>query len=253
MTNHEARVSKRVPAHRAQKRNRGTKIFLRDLLLIVVAAIILSVGIKTFLFRSFYIPSPSMTNTLQVNDRIIVNELVPGVVALKRGDVVVFKDPGGWLPPPVAGKLTGLAAGIDWALSAVGLSSSDNDDHLIKRVIGLPGDTVACCGSGGQLTVNGVSLNETGYVNLPAGAPASATTFSVTVPKERLWVMGDNRNNSADSRFHTKTPSGGFVPESDVVGRAFVITWPADRWTWLSDFPAVFAGAAQRSAGFSGK
>lgn len=242
MTNHEADASTHEPGHQARKRTRGAKLFIRDLVLIFLAAIIISVGIKTFLLRSFYIPSPSMTNTLQVNDRIIVNELVPSMVAIKRGDVVVFKDPGGWLPPTAIIQPTGLAAGIDWALSAVGLSSSDSDDHLIKRVIGLPGDSVACCSTGGKLTVNGVPLNESAYLNLPAGAPASAQKFSVTVPKGRLWVMGDNRNNSADSRFHADTPSKGFVPESEVVGRAFVLTWPVNRWTWLSDYPDVFAG-----------
>ena len=227
-----------------QKRgkSRGVRLFIRDIVLIFLAAIIISVGIKAFLIRSFYIPSESMQDTLQVNDRIIVNELVPGLVPVQRGDVVVFKDPGGWLPPSVPVTQNAFAAGVDWVLSVVGLSAPDSNDHLIKRVIGLPGDKVACCNAFGQMTVNGVPLAEP-YLKLPAGVTkVSANDFSVTVPANALWVMGDNRYDSADSRFNTDTPSKGFVPMDDVVGRAFVITWPAGHWTWLDDYPKVFSG-----------
>lgn len=223
--------------------SRGRKIFLRDTVLILVAAIVVSVGIKTFLLRSFYIPSGSMQNTLQVNDRIIVNELVPNLIAVERGDVVVFTDPGGWLPsaPPSPPKNVFVSA-VDWALAAVGLSAPDSNDHLIKRVIGLPGDRVACCNAFGQLTVNGVPLSEP-YVNLQVGVTkVSKEDFSVTVPANSLWVMGDNRYNSMDSRYQRSTPSRGFVPLSDVIGRAFVITWPSSRWTWLDNYPMVFDG-----------
>lgn len=224
-------------------RNRGMKLFFRDLLLIVVAAVVISVGIKAFLIRSFYIPSGSMENTLQIQDRIIVNELVPKVVPLEHGDVVVFKDPGGWLPPSPPTQNNAFAAGVDWALSVVGLTAPDSNDHLIKRVIGLPGDKVACCNAFGQMTVNGVPLDEHQYLKLPAGETrASAIDFSVTVPKNRLWVMGDNRNDSADSRLNTDTPSKGFVPEANVVGRAFLISWPLSRSGWLDDYPNVFNG-----------
>lgn len=222
---------------------RGLKLLLRDILLIMLTAIVLSAGIKAFVVRSFYIPSESMNNTLQVHDRIIVNELVPKIIPVHRGDVVVFRDPGSWLPPATTTQPTGLAAGVDWLLSLVGLSTSDSDDHLVKRVIGLPGDKVVCCNAFGQLSVNGIPLDEKSYILLPPGVTAvSAIHFAVTVPKGRLWVMGDNRDNSKDSRYQTATPSRGFVPQSDVVGRAFVISWPTSHWSWLDDYPAVFDG-----------
>jgi signal peptidase I len=224
-------------------RSKGITLFIRDIVLIFLAAIIISVGIKAFLIRSFYIPSESMQDTLEVNDRIIVNELVPKLVPVQRGDVVVFKDPGGWLPPSPPVHQNAFVAGVDWVLSTVGLSAPDSNDHLIKRVIGLPGDKVACCNAFGQMTVNGVPLDEKQYLKLPAGVTKVAgNDFSVTVPKNSLWVMGDNRYNSADSRLNTDTPSKGFVPMDDVVGRAFVITWPAGHWTWLDNYPNVFGG-----------
>ncbi|CAN5305153.1 hypothetical protein BH09ACT1_BH09ACT1_19320 [soil metagenome] len=231
---------------RRRNSSRGVKIFIRDTVLILVAAIIISVGIKAFLIRSFYIPSESMQDTLEVNDRIIVNELVPNLVAVKRGDVVVFKDPGGWLPATTeTTPSNGVVAAIDWALAAVGLSAPDSNDHLIKRVIGLPGDKVACCNAFGQMTVNGVPLSEP-YVKLPTGVTkVSNDDFSITVPKNSLWVMGDNRYDSKDSRYNRTTPSKGFVPMSDVVGRAFVITWPSSHWTWLDNYPKVFSGVGK--------
>src|SRR5690606_17597403 len=141
-------------------------LFLRDLLIIFVAAVVISVGIKTFLVRSFYIPSSSMENTLQVNDRIIVNQLVPAVVELERGDIVVFRDPGDWLAPTPAEPRAPLLEALAWFLPLVGLSALDSNDRLIKRVIGLAGDEVACCNSFGQMSVNGVALDEP-YLKLP--------------------------------------------------------------------------------------
>ena len=225
---------------------RGILRFLRDVVVIFVVALLISFLIKTFLIRSFYIPSGSMEQTLQIDDRIIVNELVPGLVDVQRGDVVVFEDPGGWLAgtAPVSAE-TGspLADGFSWFLTLVGLGTQDSDEHLVKRVIGLPGDTVACCDDFGQLTVNGVPLDESAYVSLPPGETrASGIDVSVTVPEGSLGVMGDNRYNSQDSRYNTGTPSKGFVPLDDVVGRAFVVSWPVDRWGWLSDHPEVFRG-----------
>ncbi len=258
MTNYEALDSRTeepvVPAtsaedrdapKRPRRKSRGGGIgrFLRDVAIILVAAIIISFLIKTFLIRSFYIPSESMEATLIKNDRIIVNELVPDVTPIERGDIVVFKDPGGWLsaqpPAPAQNPVVGF---FDWLLSFVGLTAPDSDDHLIKRVIGLPGDTVACCNEFGQMTVNGVPLEEP-YVKLLQGSAASELEFEVTVPDESIWVMGDNRNNSRDSRYNQDGPSKGFVPFSNVVGRAVLISWPIDRWTWLDNYPFVFSGA----------
>ncbi|MFC5503575.1 signal peptidase I [Lysinimonas soli] len=232
-------------AGRGDRPSRGKSVwrFLRDILLILLAAIVISFLIKTFLIRSFYIPSESMEGTLHVNDRIIVNELVPKVMSIQHGDIVVFKDPGGWLPPSTSTPSTNpVASFVDWALSIVGLTAPDSNDHLVKRVIGLPGDKVACCNAFGQMTVNGVPLDEP-YLQLPAGVTkVSRDDFSVTVPPNSLWVMGDNRYNSADSRYNRDKPGNGFVPFDDVVGRAVLISWPLDRWTMLDDYPLVFAG-----------
>jgi signal peptidase I len=225
-----------------RRKQRSVKLFIRDILIIFVVAVLVSFLIKTFVVRSFYIPSASMENTLQINDRIIVNELEPNLVPIQHGDVVVFRDPGGWLPPSVPTNQNPIAAAWDAALSFVGLSAPDSNDHLIKRVIGLPGDHVTCCNALGQMSVNGVPLKEP-YVLLPPGSQAvSGITFDVTVPKGSLWVMGDNRYNSADSRYHVNDPGKGFVPISNVVGRAFVISWPINRWSWLDNYPDVFRG-----------
>ena len=188
-------------------RRAGGLRWLRDLVVIVLVALLVSWGVRTFLVRSFFIPSASMEQTLLIGDRILVNELVPGVMDLHRGDVVVFEDPGGW-----------LAAG--------------EGDDLVKRVIGLPGDTVSCCDSEGRLRVNGEPLDEP-YLNVPEGDPASLTPFDVTVPDGALWVMGDNRERSADSRSHVTGPYEGFVPLDHVVGRATVVFWPLGRWAVL--------------------
>ncbi len=238
----------REAAEERRRKTRGVRLFIRDIVLIFLAAIVISIGIKAFLIRSFYIPSGSMENTLQVNDRIIVNELVPNLVAVQHGDVVVFKDPGGWLEgQPTISEPNGFVGAIDWLLSVVGLSAPDSNDHLVKRVIGLPGDKVSCCNAFGQMSVNGVPLVEP-YLDLPAGVTkVSGNDFSVTVPKNSLWVMGDNRYDSRDSRFNTNGPTKGFVPMNDVVGRAFVISWPASHWSWLDNYPAVFAGTTKGS------
>lgn len=226
---------------------RGTLSFLRDLLVIFVVALLVSFLVKTFLIRSFYIPSGSMQNTLQIDDRIIVNQLVPEVVPLSRGDVIVFRDPGGWLqstPDPDRGP---VLEAVDWTLGLVGLTSPDNDEHLIKRLVGLPGDHVVCCNSLGQMSVNGVPLDEP-YVLLPdPSSPVSRDDFDVVVPADSLWVMGDNRWNSKDSRYNTTTPGGGFVPVEDVVGRAFVVSWPMAHWSWLDDYPSVFGSVPEPS------
>lgn len=222
-------------------------IFFRDVLIILAIAVVVSFLVKTFLIRSFYIPSASMENTLigdanpNLADKVIVNELVPDIVPLAHGDVVVFRDPGGWLGARPTVTTDGLQQGWEWFLSLFGLASPDSENHLIKRVIGLPGDTVVCCTPTGQLTVNGTPLVEP-YIKIPEGETrASAVDFTVTVPKDSLWVMGDNRYNSKDSRFNTDQPGRGFVTMDDVVGRAFVISWPASRWGWLSNYPDTFS------------
>ncbi|THG31733.1 signal peptidase I [Naasia lichenicola] len=225
---------------------RGIGLFLRDVLIILVVAVLVSFLIKTFLVRSFYIPSGSMEDTLQIDDRIIVNQLTPELMPLNRGDVVVFRDPGGWLLAQEPVQQPPVTAAIDWVLSFVGLSAPDSNDHLIKRLIGLPGDHVTCCNALGQMSVNGVPLDEP-YIKLPEGVTrVSEIDFDVTVPADSLWVMGDNRYNSRDSRYNQDQPTKGFVPISNVVGRALLISWPIDRWTWLDNYPSVFRDAGQQ-------
>lgn len=227
---------------RRDRRRRSTLTFLRDVLIIVLIAIVVSFLVKTFLVRSFYIPSGSMKNTLQIDDRILVDEITPRFGGYDHGDIVVFRDPGGWLDTVPAKRSGGpLADGADWFLTLIGFSVSDSDDHLIKRVIGLPGDHVVCCNELGQITVNGTAIDESSYIAVPAGAPASQIPFDVTVPAGSLWVMGDNRNNSRDSRYHQDEPGHGFVPIDNVVGRAFMITWPFDRFGLLDFHHPVFA------------
>jgi signal peptidase I len=238
--------SKRSRSKKTSSKKRGVLLFIRDLLIIFVVALLISFLIKSFLIRSFYIPSGSMMNTLQVDDRIIVNQLEPGLIPISRGDVLVFKDPGGWLMPQPDVVQNPIAAGADWFFSAVGLSAPDSNDHLIKRVIGLPGDHVVCCNALGQMSVNDIPLDESNYVLLPVGeAKVSAIDFDVTIPADSLWMMGDNRYNSKDSRFNSETVGKGYVPVEDVVGRALVVSWPLARWAWLDDYPDVFREVEQ--------
>jgi len=224
-------------------RRRGWLSFLRDVIIIVLVAVLVSFLVKTFLVRSFYIPSGSMESTLLVNDRILVDEITPRFGGYERGDIVVFRDPGGWLPVSTEPPRSPLVEAVDWTLSLVGLSAPDSDDHLVKRVIGTPGDHVVCCNALGQITVNDVPIDETDYLKLPsADSPASADAFDVTVPKDRLWVLGDNRYSSKDSRYNQEQPGKGFVPIENVVGRAFLITWPFNRFGMLDFHHAVFSG-----------
>jgi signal peptidase I len=223
-----------------RSRSRGVALFLRDILFIFLAALLISFLIKTFLIRSFYIPSGSMEETLHLQDRVIVSLLTPGLTPLQRGDVVVFTDPGGWLDDETTPQSTGGQSAINSVLSFVGLAAPDDNNHLIKRVIGLPGDHVKCCSPLGQVEVNGIPLNEP-YVDVPKGTPAEQYSFNVTVPKGDIWVMGDNRDESADSAYHEhEHDATPFVPISDVTGRAMVISWPASRWAYLSNYPNVF-------------
>jgi signal peptidase I len=198
---------------------------LRETVTVVVIALGLSLLIKTFLVQAFYIPSESMEDTLLIGDRVLVSKLTPGPFDLDRGDVVVFKDPGGWLSLPPKQDEGPVREGFRDVLTFVGLLPADSGDHLIKRVIGLPGDKVACCDDDGHVTVNGQPVTEP-YL-FPGDQP-SEEKFSVTVPAGRLWVMGDHRSVSQDSRFHPEV-ADGTVAMSDVVGKAFIVVWPFER------------------------
>lgn len=254
MTTEQAAPAESAPTRRSREahtgRGRGWLAFLRDVVVIVLIAILVSFLVKTFLVRSFYIPSGSMELTLQEDDRIFVDEITPRFGGYSRGDIVVFRDPGGWLPPNPAPARPPLVEAVDWLMSLVGLSAPDSDEHLIKRVIGLPGDRVACCNSLGQITINDTPIDESSYVQLPSpGAPVSLDPFDVVVPEDRLWVLGDNRYRSKDSRYNTDQPGQGFVPIDNVVGRAFVITWPLDRFGLLDFRHDVFAGVPDPAGG----
>jgi len=208
--------------------------WLRETAIIVVSALVLSWIVKTFLVQAFYIPSESMYDTLVLNDRILVSKLTPGPFDLSRGDIVVFSDPGHWLGAEEKRK----PSGVNRVLSAVGLAPA-NSNHLVKRVIGLGGDHVACAGNGAPVTVNGVAIDESSYIK--PGSEPSEMAFDVVVPDGDMWVMGDNRAQSADSRFHQSEPGGGAVPVSKVVGVVFVTIWPLDRIGTHRNPGSVFA------------
>jgi signal peptidase I len=212
-------------------------------LLLGAVALLVMVLVRGFLVQSFYVPSGSMEPTIEPGDRILVNKLVSGE-DVQRGDVVVFDGTTTFAEadrtPAQADGLVGRVVGA--AASAVGVKLGEQD--FVKRVIGLPGDHVVCCDSQGRLTVNGHPLTEP---YLYPGDKASELTFDIVVPPGRLWVMGDHRSDSADSRAHLGDPGGGTVRVSDVIGRAVARYWPLTR---LSTFPTPSAAAEiPRAAG----
>jgi signal peptidase I len=213
---------------------------LRESAIVIGLALLLSLVVKTWLMQAFYIPSESMENTLLVGDRVIVNKLVPSPISVKRGDVIVFQDPDHWLPATAQAQRSPLASALNSTLVFIGLLPSDEGNHLIKRIIGLPGDHVVCCDVQKRLTVNGVPLNEP-YL-FPGDSP-SQESFNIVVPAGKVWVMGDHRSFSADSRPHDENSGGakGSVPESLIVGRAITVVWPVEHWAWLSNPSATFA------------
>lgn len=211
---------------------------MREFAIILVLALALSTVIKTFFFQSFFIPSESMESTLQVDDRIIVNKMADSEGDLKRGDIVVFVDPGGWLAPNT-NQPTGAMMVLMDVLTFVGIVPTNAGEHLVKRIIGLPGDRVTCCDDGGRLTVNGVSVDEP---YLAPGMHPSDIAFDIMVPEGGLWLMGDNRSNSRDSRAHLGDPGGGIVPIASVEGKAVLILFPIGRFGTLSSGEDAFSG-----------
>ena len=221
------------------RRRSGGLAFLRELAFVVVGAIIVSSLLRAFVGQMFIIPSASMQNTLLEGDRVVVQKLTD----FHRGDVVVFKDPAHWLPEPEAPRP------VDRLLGFIGIPTASSPGHLIKRAIGLPGDTVVCCDEQGRVTVNGTALDETSYLyTSPEGEQVtpSLVKFRVVVPRDHIFVMGDHRDDSFDSRCHLSDLSvqgrgqTAFVPESDVVGPAFAIVSPFNRATRFH-VPPTFA------------
>lgn len=222
-----------APGSRTSAAGRQLGAAIKEMVVVAVMAIVLSFIVKTWFMQAFFIPSASMRDTLLVGDRVVVSKLTPGPSRLERGDIVVFADPGAWLSPPPSPDRGPVLNTVHDGLVFVGLLPDTSEGHLIKRVIGLPGDHVVCCDDAGRLTVNGAPVEEP-YVR--EGQSPSDVEFDVTVPVGRLWVMGDNRGNSSDSRFHDP----GTVPIDLVVGKAVAIVWPLDRIEQLSDRGETF-------------
>ncbi|WP_068251391.1 signal peptidase I [Janibacter corallicola] len=214
---------------------------VKEVVIVLAMALVLSFVVKTFLVQAFFIPSESMEDTLLVGDRVVVSKLTPGPFDIDRGDVVVFDDPGGWLNQPPPADRGPLLDGLHDGLVFVGLLPDTSEGHLIKRVIGLPGDKVECCDAEDRLLVNGEPIDETSYIR--PGSKPSEVEFNVVVPEGHLWVMGDNRGESSDSRFHDPEGTGkeGSVPMDLVVGKAFVKIWPLDRISMIDSHDTVFS------------
>ncbi|GAB3965806.1 signal peptidase I [Streptomyces sparsus] len=234
----EGRADRRRAAKRIKRRRRLSAT--REIPILVGVALLIALVLKTFLVQAFVIPSGSMEQTIRIDDRVLVDKFSPWFGARpERGDVVVFKDPGGWLDqqqlpgtddPPV------IKQGKQ-ALAFIGLLPSDDEQDLIKRVVAIGGDTVKCCDADGRVTVNGTPLDE---AYLHPGNEPSRLPFEVRVPVGRIFVLGDHRANSADSRAHLREPDQGTVPENLVVGKAVVIAWPYSHWRRLEE-PGTYA------------
>ena len=223
----------------AQARRRRRVSWWVELIALFAFALVIMLVIKTYVIQAFFIPSSSMENTLDIGDKVLVNKLIYHFRSIDRGDIIVFNGEGSWDPPSAPQSSDPI---VRWASefghAVVGLFGISPGVHdYIKRVIGLPGDHVACCNAQGEVTVNGVALHEKSY--LYPGNPPSQTKFNIRVPPGRLWVMGDHRNVSYDSRGHIGDPGGGTIPESQVVGRAFLILWPPSRFRVLP-IPSTF-------------
>ena len=195
----------------------------QETILLLGLALVLAIVIKSLFVQAFYIPSPSMEPQFVENDRILVQKVSYwGSATPSRGDIVVFQDPGGWLGKDDSAS---ARAPLTRVLEKIGLYPSGG--HLVKRVIGVGGDRVVCCDAAGRITVNARALDEKAY--LPRGTAPSEQKFDIKVPKKHLWVMGDNRGFSLDSRGHMGDPGGGYVKDDLVVGKVFSLIWPLSR------------------------
>ncbi|MFR9674588.1 signal peptidase I [Streptomyces sp. TR06-5] len=238
----EGRADRRRAAKRIKRRRRLSAT--KEVPLLIGIALVIALFLKTFLVQAFVIPSGSMEQTIRIGDRVLVDKLTPWFGDRpERGDVVVFEDPGGWLggerqpePAPLGIKQ------LKDALTFIGLLPSADEQDLIKRVVAVGGDRIRCCDADGRIMVNGVPLDEP---YLYPGNQPSKIEFDVTVPRGRVFVMGDHRGNSADSRYHLDGPGHGTVPEESVVGSAIVVAWPVGHWQRLSE-NEVFAAVPDR-------
>jgi signal peptidase I len=256
MTAQSADEHEASPPVTASRRRRS---LLREIPILLVIALIIAMLVKTFVVQAFVIPTGSMQNTLEINDKILVNKLVYHFRSIRPGDIVVFNGTGSWEPatPSSRPDTDPIARAYDDTLRKLfdaigGLFGSPLDQtDFVKRVIGVPGDHVVCCNAQGLITINGVPLHEQSYLypgdhsgSAPRGIPGN---FNVRVPAGYLWVLGDHRGISDDSRGHEADPGNGMVPESKVIGRAFVVAWPPSQWQILS-IPATFDAPGITSA-----
>lgn len=207
-----------------KRRLRGLGL-LKETAIVVVLSLVIATIVRIFLVQAFLIPSESMQDTLRVGDRVMVSKISLRFGDVNRGDVVVFSDPDNWLGPQPESD-GGIGGAIKGFFQFVGVLPDDSEGHLIKRVVGVGGDTVECCDDDGRITVNGAPIDESGYL-YPGDAP-SQQPFSEKVPEGELLVLGDHRSNSGDSRIH------GTFSADLVVGKAFAVVWPVSRWSGIS-------------------
>lgn len=227
---------------RVSSERSGFGRWLAETAIIVVSALVLSALVRAFLVQAFYVPSASMEDTLAISDRIIASKITTTMGGVSRGEVVVFKDPGDWLPdpPPPPDGWRGI---VQSGLTFIGLLPSDSGNDLVKRVIAVEGDRIMCCDADGRIVLNGVPLVEDYIIG-----PTNQVLFDVVVPRGGVFVMGDNRGNSRDSRFHLEVDSGA-VPTDDVVGRVVLVLWPLTRISTVPipdifDTPQILQGPA---------
>lgn len=217
-----------TPAGKAART--GLSAFFKETAIVVALSLLIATVVRIFLVQAFLIPSGSMEDTLLVGDRVLVSKISLQFGDIHRGDVVVFEDPDRWLGDQAPDGGTGVGGAIKDVFEFVGVLPDDSEEHLIKRVIGIGGDTVRCCDDQGRIQVNGHSIEESAYL-YPGDSP-SLNEFERTVPPGELFVMGDHRSNSGDSRIH------GTFSEDLVVGRAFAVAWPLARWGGVSSHGA---------------
>jgi signal peptidase I len=217
---------------RNRRRRSRTWIVAREFVIIIVLALALSALVRAVLIQAFYVPSASMEDTLVPSDRIVASKLTTRLGGVSRGEVVVFKDPANWLaePPPPP---PGWRGSVQQALTFIGLLPSDTGNDLVKRVVALGGDRVACCDSSGRIVLNGVPLDEEYIIG-----PTDQVRFDVEIPPDHMFVLGDNRGDSRDSRYHLNEMDGS-VPVDSIVGRVFLVIWPFDRVS-LVPIPSIF-------------
>ncbi len=209
---------------------------LKEFPILVVVALIVSLLIKTFLVQFFYIPSGSMENTLQIKDRVAVNKIPFISRSIHRGDIVVFRDPANWLSEPFASESPFIVEKLREGLVALGILPNPAKQYLVKRVVGIGGDRVICCSKSKKLTVNGKESIEP-YIF--EGNDPSDMNFDVTVPVGKIWVMGDHRGASADSRYHQDDINKGMVPLNRLTGRVVAVIWPFKNLKIISGFNSL--------------